>query len=67
MSNHTAAIEAYRLALGGGVHRREMELRLHFLIALSRAGSEEDARKELEKIKSDATAYELGQLWLIKG
>ncbi len=67
MSNHAAAIGAYRLALEGGVHRREMELRLHFLIALSRAGSEEDARKELEKIKSDATAYELGQLWLIKG
>ncbi len=65
MADYNAARDVYRTALQAGSHRRESELRLHFLVALHRGGMKEEAQSQLERIKADQTAFELGHMWLI--
>lgn len=64
-ADHKAAIAAYGKALQASNPRREAELRLHLLIALNQASMKAQARQQLDEIKADTTARELGQLWLL--
>lgn len=65
MADYNAARDVYSTALQAGTHRREAELRLHFLVALHRRGMKDEAQSQLEQIKADQTAFELGRMWLI--
>lgn len=64
-ADYKAAMAAYRSALQTPNHRREAELRLHLLIALNQSAMKTEARQQLDGIKADATARELGQLWML--
>lgn len=64
-ADYKAAMAAYRSALQTPNHRREAELRLHLLIALNQSAMKTESRQQLDEIKADATARELGQLWML--
>jgi hypothetical protein len=61
--DYKGAIAKYEGALQASVLRREPELRLHLLIAMLKSGMSAQAHKQLEEIKTDTTARELGLLW----
>jgi tetratricopeptide (TPR) repeat protein len=63
-AQYKTAIPVYSRALQTPNHRREAELRLHFLIALKNSGMGAEALQQLDGLRADATALELGQLWI---
>jgi tetratricopeptide (TPR) repeat protein len=59
----TAAVTAFEKALKLGGLRREAELRLHYGVALFKAGQKPQALAQWHAIRDDSSAQELASLW----